>query len=117
MSTFEIVKERILSDMSGLKVHNNESWSQILLTHTARLHDVKEQEKFWKWFTNPYGEDREPMQFTYFDNHEQIDMPQTTTMEINDPDDEKSTTEIELENTYERNGLGVYHLIKPKRES
>lgn len=115
MSTFEVVKERILNDMKGLKVHNNESWAQILLTHTARLHDIKEQEKFWGWFTNPYGEDREPMTFTYFDNHEQIDMPKITHMSVKDPDDEKST-EIELENTYVRNGLGVYHHVKPRKE-
>ena len=51
MSTFERAKKNMLRDMAGSKTHTAESWARILLHNTARLTDIKEQEKFWRFLS------------------------------------------------------------------
>ena len=113
MSTFERVKRNILRDMAGSKTHTSESWANIMLTHTNRLTDVKEQKKFWAWIQNPEdSEDIVDPIIETFEKHVE-DIPSEVTVSYQHENDEKAQ-EIVLENTVERNGMAVFIKTVPK---
>jgi len=103
MTTFERVKSRILADMNGQMVHTAESWASILLTNTTRLKDEQEQRKFWSWMMNP--DDREIEAPTLGTVCENKDIGKHVTVTVKDEEDEKQCErEVQLENTFTRNG-------------
>lgn len=97
--------------------HTAESWARIMLDNTSRLTNIDEQKKFWAWMTNPEEDESivDPVceQFAEhcrIEEVEQYDVPMTT----NDADDEKAPLEqVQMNNQYFRNGLGMYIKSKP----
>ena len=112
MSTFEKVRRRIEKDMDAIQVHTPESWATILLTNTRRLKDEKEQAKFWTWMSNPEEEDIEAPKLVPCT--EPTLTPKHVTVTCKAQDDEKEgDIEVELENTFERNGMVLVCRTKP----
>ena len=112
MTTFERVRRNIRRDMDAIQVHTPESWANILLTNTHRLTDEREQEKFWAWLQNP--EDHEMEAPVIASRGEFSLTPSIVTVPYTDAGDEKQTeTEVELENTFERNGFVMVCRTKP----
>ena len=98
--------------MDAIQVHTPESWANILLTNTRRLTDEQEQEKFWTWLQNP--EDHEMDGPTITTRGEFSLTPRIVTVPYTDACDEKEMeTEVELENTFERNGFVMICRTKP----
>ena len=110
MSTFERVQRNILRDMDASKVHTAHGWANIMLRNTTRLTDVEEQKKFWNWIQNPEDEERPEPVCEIFEKHTLEDIPKFVT--VNNPDDEKSSIELEQECT--RNGSSTYIKVKPR---
>ena len=109
---FEKVKRRMEKDIAAIQVHTAESWARILLTNAAKLKDEKEQAKFWEYLTNPEEEDLEPPTLVSCGAPELV--PHRVTVTVKDECDEKSgDCEIELENTFERNGMTLICRTKP----
>ena len=112
MTTFERVRRNIRRDMDAIRVHTPESWAHILLTNTGRLTDEREQEKFWSWLENP--EEHEMDGPTIGIRGEFSLTPSVVTVPFTDVGDEKEMeTEVELENTFERNGFVMVCRTKP----
>ena len=109
MTTFERVRRNIKRDMDSIQVHTPESWANILLTNTNRLTDEREQEKFWAWLQNP--EDREMEEPTIARRGEFRLTPHIITVPTDEGDEKQG--DIELENTYERNGFVMVCRTKP----
>ena len=92
--------------MANCRVHTAESWANLMLKHTSRLTDVKEQENFWTFLCNPTDhEDITPPTFTEM-THEPIEQPATTVI-----------NEVEYEHEYNRNGMGLFITSRPKIDS
>ena len=116
MSTFERVRAGILRDMAGDATHTAESWAEILLRNTARLTDVKEQEKFWAFLSNPQDNEDIPTP---------VIEPYTPTTELREEfttvplkeENEEKAQDVELQNQYHRNGMTCYVLTKTDSET
>ena len=92
--------------------HDQNSWTRIMLQNTALLTDVKEQQKFWTWICNPDEEERAPLEFEVFDKRIEVNMPDLVTVQVTNPDDEK-TNEVTLSQTYKINGMSCYTTQTP----
>ena len=113
MTTFERVRANVLKDIASRKTHTPESWAHLMLDNTRRLTDPVEQEKFWNFMQNPTGEEHIPPPVCApMSDHVQIDQPDIIMCSINTGDDEKSG-EIEMKNSYFRNGMSMYIHSKP----
>ena len=118
MSTFLKVKQSVTKDMEGRNCHTAESWATILLNNTSRLTDPVEQEKFWKWMTNPSEvEDLPPPVLKpYSHSEDRVVEFQGKILGSQIEEDEK-TEEVTYTNTYKKNGMASFILTKPKTET
>ena len=100
----------MLRDMAGSKTHTAESWARILLNNTARLTDIKEQEKFWRFLSNPNDDEDIPDPVCTPMVHSKIEEPKQYTTSFNtNPQEEKSNEEeVKIDNEYFRNGHALY---------
>ena len=100
--------------MDAIKVHTPESWANILLTHTARLKDEREQGKFWNWLQNPEEEEHlEPPTLARCNSAPVLSPEFVTTMIRDECDEKEGETIVELQNQFERNGFVMTCRTKP----
>ena len=116
MTTFERVRRNIRRDMDAIRVHTPESWAHILLTNTGRLTDEREQEKFWTWMTNPDELEHLPETVCEGMKHMEISTPACVTvpMIISDDDEKEVHMDVEIQNTYTRNGTAMFITSRPR---
>ena len=112
MSTFEKVRKKITRDMDAIKVHTPESWANILLTHTSKLKEAREQAKFWEWLHNPEEEEREATTVAPCGAPTLIPEFVTTTV-MDECDEKEGDTIVELQNKFQRNGFVMTCRTKP----
>jgi hypothetical protein len=106
----------MLRDMAGSKTHTAESWANIMLKNTSRLTDVNEQEKFWRFMSNPQDEEDIPDPVCQPMEHKRIEEPEQYTTTYVDHGEEKQCEEkIKIHNEYFRNGQAVYIRSKPSK--
>ena len=114
MTTFERVRANVLKDIASRKTHTPESWAHLMLDNTRRLTNPVEQEKFWNFMQNPTGVEHIPAPVCApMSDHVQIEQPEII-MCPTKGDDEKSE-EIEMKNSYFRNGMSMYIHSKPNK--
>ena len=115
MSTFERAKRNLLADMAACKVHTAESWANIMLRNTARLTSEQDQAKFWSFMTNPDDNEDVPAPVLEPANHTMCTQDPTVVCKAKADDDEKGgEMEVEIENSYHREGMTMFIQSRPK---